>query len=236
MPGVHNVSNALAALCAARAVRRFPARRGAGARQLQRHQATVRARGRCEWRDGIRRLRAQPRQDRGDLGDAARLPRTAARPVSTAWIWTAEADEGRLHRLLCGRICAMATYLVMPEPLYYGGTVERAVTSEDIVRGIAAGHRQAFAFPDRSALRRQAHRPGPTRRPHRHHGRARRYLGGIRLRPARQCWRRESRQSQARQIATGISAGRRHSYSLPAPCGDQRAGFWRGRRRQIAEP
>jgi UDP-N-acetylmuramate--alanine ligase len=40
--------------------------------------------------------------------------------------------------------------LVMPEPLYYGGTVERAVTSEDIVRGIAAGHRQAFAFPDRS--------------------------------------------------------------------------------------
>jgi len=38
----------------------------------------------------------------------------------------------------------------MPEPLYYGGTVERVVTSEDIVRGIDPGHRRSFAFPDRS--------------------------------------------------------------------------------------
>jgi UDP-N-acetylmuramate--alanine ligase len=36
--------------------------------------------------------------------------------------------------------------LVMPEPLYYGGTVQRVVTSEDIARGIAARHREAFAF------------------------------------------------------------------------------------------
>jgi len=39
----------------------------------------------------------------------------------------------------------------MPEPVYYGGTVERAVTSEDIVRGVAAARREAFAFRDRSA-------------------------------------------------------------------------------------
>jgi UDP-N-acetylmuramate--alanine ligase len=41
--------------------------------------------------------------------------------------------------------------LVMPEPIYYGGTVERLVTSEDIVRGVQAGGRQAFAFGDRGA-------------------------------------------------------------------------------------
>jgi UDP-N-acetylmuramate--alanine ligase len=39
----------------------------------------------------------------------------------------------------------------MPEPIYYGGTVERLVTSEDIVRGVQACGRQAFAFGDRAA-------------------------------------------------------------------------------------
>jgi UDP-N-acetylmuramate--alanine ligase len=41
--------------------------------------------------------------------------------------------------------------LVMPEPVYYGGTVERLVTSEDIVRSVQAHGRQAFAFADRAA-------------------------------------------------------------------------------------
>jgi UDP-N-acetylmuramate--alanine ligase len=41
--------------------------------------------------------------------------------------------------------------LMMPEPIYYGGTVDRAVTSEDIVRGVAAGRREAYAFRDRAA-------------------------------------------------------------------------------------
>jgi UDP-N-acetylmuramate--alanine ligase len=40
--------------------------------------------------------------------------------------------------------------LVMPEPVYFGGTVDRAVSSGDIVRGVAAGGRQAFAFADRA--------------------------------------------------------------------------------------
>jgi UDP-N-acetylmuramate--alanine ligase len=41
--------------------------------------------------------------------------------------------------------------LVMPEPVYYGGTVTRIVTSEDIVRGVGARRRAAFAYPDRAA-------------------------------------------------------------------------------------
>ncbi|MDE2265624.1 MAG: UDP-N-acetylmuramate--alanine ligase [Alphaproteobacteria bacterium] len=41
--------------------------------------------------------------------------------------------------------------LVMPEPVYFGGTVERSVTSKDIVRGIETAGRTAFAFPDRTA-------------------------------------------------------------------------------------
>jgi UDP-N-acetylmuramate--alanine ligase len=39
--------------------------------------------------------------------------------------------------------------LVMPEPVYFGGTVDRSVGSGDIVRGIQERGRKAFAFPDR---------------------------------------------------------------------------------------
>ena len=41
--------------------------------------------------------------------------------------------------------------LVMPEPVYFGGTVERSVSSADIVNGIRAQGRDAEAFPDRQA-------------------------------------------------------------------------------------
>jgi UDP-N-acetylmuramate--alanine ligase len=41
--------------------------------------------------------------------------------------------------------------LVMPEPVYFGGTVDRSVGSRDIISDIERRGRKAFAFPDRSA-------------------------------------------------------------------------------------
>jgi UDP-N-acetylmuramate--alanine ligase len=41
--------------------------------------------------------------------------------------------------------------LLMPEPVYFGGTVDRSVSSIDIVRGVEAGGRHAQVFPDRAA-------------------------------------------------------------------------------------
>jgi UDP-N-acetylmuramate--alanine ligase len=41
--------------------------------------------------------------------------------------------------------------LVMPEPVYFGGTVDRSVGSNDLVREIQRRGRKAFAFPDRGA-------------------------------------------------------------------------------------
>jgi UDP-N-acetylmuramate--alanine ligase len=41
--------------------------------------------------------------------------------------------------------------LVMPEPVYFGGTVDRSVGSGDIVREVQRRGRKAFAFPDRVA-------------------------------------------------------------------------------------
>jgi UDP-N-acetylmuramate--alanine ligase len=40
--------------------------------------------------------------------------------------------------------------LVMPDPVYFGGTVERSVTSRDIVAGVRAAGREAHAFADRT--------------------------------------------------------------------------------------
>ncbi len=41
--------------------------------------------------------------------------------------------------------------LVMPEPVYFGGTVDRSVTSRHIAEGVRAKGRQALDFPDRPA-------------------------------------------------------------------------------------
>jgi UDP-N-acetylmuramate--alanine ligase len=42
-------------------------------------------------------------------------------------------------------------FLLMPEPIYFGGTVDRSVTSQDIVRGIRMRGRNAHALADRDA-------------------------------------------------------------------------------------
>jgi UDP-N-acetylmuramate--alanine ligase len=41
--------------------------------------------------------------------------------------------------------------LIMPDPVYYGGTVDRAVTSEHIAASVRARGLQAMAFAERAA-------------------------------------------------------------------------------------
>ena len=41
--------------------------------------------------------------------------------------------------------------LIMPEPVYFGGTVDRSVSSVDIVRGVEGRGRHAYVFADRDA-------------------------------------------------------------------------------------
>jgi UDP-N-acetylmuramate--alanine ligase len=49
------------------------------------------------------------------------------------------------------RCMSAADVLVMPEPVYFGGTVDRQVGSGDIVDAIVGRGRVAEAFPDRDA-------------------------------------------------------------------------------------
>jgi UDP-N-acetylmuramate--alanine ligase len=56
------------------------------------------------------------------------------------------------HQLIEAFVTGMDTgdILVMPDPVYFGGTTERSVTSRDIVDGVAARGRSALAIADRA--------------------------------------------------------------------------------------
>jgi UDP-N-acetylmuramate--alanine ligase len=49
-----------------------------------------------------------------------------------------------------GRELGTDDVLIMPEPVYYGGTTDRSVTSEDIVRGVREADHDAQAFETRT--------------------------------------------------------------------------------------
>jgi UDP-N-acetylmuramate--alanine ligase len=150
VPGAHNVSNALAALCAARAC------------GLSLHDAAEALSG----FSGIKRRFERVGTANGVtiIDDFAHNPDKIAATLDTL-----HAFPGRLlvmfqphgyrplKHMQSELIACFAEnlnegdVLVMPEPVYYGGTTERLVTSEDIVRGVKSQGRDAFAFADRAA-------------------------------------------------------------------------------------
>jgi len=150
VPGTHNVSNALAALCVARACG-VPLETAADALSTF---------------TGIKRRFEKVGTANGItvIDDFAHNPDKIA-----ATLHTLHAFPGRLlvmfqpHgygplRLMkdafidCfARELHADDILIMPEPVYFGGTVNRTVTSEDIARGVNEHGREALAFHDRAA-------------------------------------------------------------------------------------
>lgn len=53
--------------------------------------------------------------------------------------------DGFVDKLAAGDV------LIMPDPVYYGGTTDRSVTSRDLTEAVAARGRTAEAYPDRAA-------------------------------------------------------------------------------------
>jgi len=150
VPGRHNVSNALAALAAARAAG-VPLREAAEA---------------LEGFTGIKRRLELVGSANGIavIDDFAHNPDKIAATLATLHDFPGRLivmfqphGFGPLKLMKDGFIDVFAKnlnkndVLIMPEPVYFGGTVERSVSSTDIVAGVAAGGRQAFAFPDRAA-------------------------------------------------------------------------------------
>jgi UDP-N-acetylmuramate--alanine ligase len=150
VPGLHNASNALAAIAAA----------GALGVSLKDAAAAL------EGFTGVRR-----RLDVvGEAGGVTVIDDFAHNPDKlAATLDTLHAFPGRLLLMfqphgygplkLMGKELADTfvermgpdDVLLMTEPVYYGGTTDRSVSSGDVVRVIAERHRNAEALPDRPA-------------------------------------------------------------------------------------
>lgn len=150
VPGAHNVANALAALGAVRAL------------GVPLAEATAA----LETFSGIRRRMEVVGTANGVtvIDDFAHNPDKIA-----ATLKTLHAFDGRLLILFqphgFGPLKLMKSefietfvglmraddVLLMPEPVYYGGTTDRSVGSEDIASGVRAAGRQAEALPTRDA-------------------------------------------------------------------------------------
>ena len=150
VPGRHNVSNALAAIGAARA---------AGVELAD----AVEALGRFE---GIKRRLDVVGTASGVtvIDDFAHNPDKIAATLATLHDFPGRLlvmfqphGFGPLKLMKDEFIACFAAnlaaddVLIMPEPVYFGGTVDRSVSSIDIVRGVEARGRTAYVYPDRSA-------------------------------------------------------------------------------------
>jgi UDP-N-acetylmuramate--alanine ligase len=150
VPGLHNVANALAALSIAQAC-------GVSLPEAAAHLG--------EFRGIRRRLEVV-----GTANDITLIDDFAHNPDKiSATLQTLHAFPGRLlvmfqpHgygpiRLMKDALvdCFVSglrdeDVLIMPEPVYFGGTVDRSVGSRDIISEIQRRDRKAFAFPDRSS-------------------------------------------------------------------------------------
>ena len=148
VPGPHNASNALAALCVAKLY-------GVGLAEAASHLSEF---------SGIRRRLEVV----GTANEITVIDDFAHNPDKiAATIQTLHAFPGRLLLMFqphgYGPIRLMRNalvdcfvgglndedVLVMPEPVYFGGTADRSVGSRELISEIKRHGRNAFAFPDR---------------------------------------------------------------------------------------
>jgi UDP-N-acetylmuramate--alanine ligase len=150
VPGRHNVSNALAALAAAKA---------AGVRFDEAAEA-------LKGFKGVRRRLEVVGQAGGItvIDDFAHNPDKIAATLATLHDFPGRllvmfqphgfSPLAKMHAEFVdcfARNLAGDDVLIMPEPVYFGGTATRSVTSADIADGVRAGGKEAFAYADRAA-------------------------------------------------------------------------------------
>ena len=150
VPGLHNVANALAALSAAQAC-------GVPLAESAVHLGEF---------SGIRRRLDVVGASNGItvIDDFAHNPDKISATLETLHAFPGRLlimfqphGYGPLRLMRDALVSCLASglrdedVLVMPAPVYFGGTVDRSVGSDDIVREIHRRGRKAFAFPDRGA-------------------------------------------------------------------------------------
>lgn len=154
VPGRHNVENALAALAAAKA---FGVPLDAGARHLETFTG-IRRRldvvGRASGITVIDDFAHNPDKIAATLGTLHEFP-------GRLLVMFQPHGFGPLRLMGDALVDCFARnmgsddVLIMPEPVYFGGTVERDVSSADLIGKVRAAGREAFAFDDREACGRK---------------------------------------------------------------------------------
>ncbi|HEY4114797.1 MAG TPA: cyanophycin synthetase, partial [Rhizomicrobium sp.] len=149
VPGAHNVANALAALAAAKALG-IPLQEAA--RALERFE-------------GIRRRLELVGTASGVtvIDDFAHNPDKIAATLATLHAFSGRLlitfqphGYGPLKKMrnefieVFARDLGPDDVLLMPEPVYYGGTTDKSVSSEDIAAGIRTAGRHAITLPARA--------------------------------------------------------------------------------------
>jgi UDP-N-acetylmuramate--alanine ligase len=150
VPGLHNVANALAALSVAKAG-------GIALREAAAHLSGF---------SGIRRRLeiVGTANEITVIDDFAHNPDKISATLETMHAFPGRVllmfqphGYGPIRLMRNALVDCFATglrdedVLVMPEPVYFGGTVDRSIGSGEIVFEIKRRGRKAFAFPDRSA-------------------------------------------------------------------------------------
>jgi UDP-N-acetylmuramate--alanine ligase len=150
MPGSHNVANALAAIAAAGEA---GVTLGAAAAALESFAGLKRRFERIGVAGGVAVIddfAHNPDKIAAILGALRHFPGRLLVMFQPHGYGPLKLMREALVDCFADRLAAKDV-LVMPEPVYFGGTADRAVTSADIARAVAAKGRSAHAFPDRKA-------------------------------------------------------------------------------------
>jgi UDP-N-acetylmuramate--alanine ligase len=147
-PGRHNISNALAAVAAARAVG-VSTKQAAAALQtfsgIRRRLERVGVAGGVTIYDDFAH---NPDKIAATLATLHDFPGRLLIMFQPHGFGPLKLMRNELIEVFAQRL-APNDILIMPEPVYFGGTVDRAVSSADIVGGVVGAGRIAFAFADR---------------------------------------------------------------------------------------
>ena len=150
VPGRHNVANALAALAAARAVG-VPLDEAAAAlgafQGIRRRLETVGTRGGVTVIDDFAH---NPDKLAATLDTLHAFPGRLLLMFQSHGYGPLRLMKDAFAKTFAERM-AQDDVLLMPEPAYFGGTVDRSVGSADLAEAVAARGRQAEALPDRPA-------------------------------------------------------------------------------------
>ena len=150
VPGRHNVANALAALAAARAAGVPLAEAAAPLESFKGVRRRMEVVGRANGITVIDDFAHNPDKIAASLSTLHDFPGRLLvmfqpHGFSPLAKMRAEFIDCFARHLLPGDV------LLMPEPVYFGGTTTRNVTSEDIAAGVRAAGREALALADREA-------------------------------------------------------------------------------------